>query len=534
MIRYRERGLSAVYGRCMVQRQSVSYRSRSLAENVAASVQTLAQGLTAVEVGQTKLLLVREGDDIRAFEGQCPHARAPLHEGALCDGRIICPWHMAAFDARSGALLEPVAMRGLTSYPLRRDGDRLLVDLSPASEARPKPLDEARVFVLAGAGAASSMAAVTLRDAGFAGRLVMVGPDAAEPLDRTQLSKMAIAARDFDRATLPLLDEAAWDALRLERVVASVVSLDRASRRLTLSTGETLRYDALLLATGARPGRLDVPGAGAPHVCTLRALGDVDAILKHVHPGGRAVVIGASFIGMEAASALVERGMAVTVIGQEDAAPFAKQFGERVGGAIRTLHGGRGVGFRLGVGVERIGPDSVVLDNGEILAAELVVVGTGVRPVLDYADGLARAEDGGLAVDASLSAGDGIWAAGDIASPDGWPRIEHWRLAQQHGRVAAMGMLGGQAAYEGVPFFWSAQHGKRLDYVGHASAWDDIAYDGDVEGFDFIAWYVKDGAVKAAVTCARDRATALLSQRLRSHLTLDEARRLVDPRGGPV
>ena len=228
---------------------------------------------------------------------------------------------------------------------------------------------------------------------------------------------------------------------------------------------------------------------------------------------------------MEVASDLVDREMDVTVVGQ-DSLPFARLFGERVGRAIRALHEGRGVRFRLDAGVARVDHDAVVLADGERLAAERVVAGPGVKPVLGYAGALAKAPDGGLATDAGLRVADGLWAAGDVASPAGWPRIEHWRLAQQHGRVAALNMMGQETAYQGVPFFWSAQAGKRLHSLGHASGWDSVAFDGDTEAFDFVAWYLKDGAVQAALLCGRDQAAATLSHAMRRRLTLPQAREL--------
>ena len=252
----------------------------------------------------------------------------------------------------------------------------------------------------------------------------------------------------------------------------------------------------------------------------------MDAILSGVQPGSPAVVIGTSFIAMEAASALAEREMSVTVVGR-DAVPFANLLGDRVGAAIQALHESKGIAFRLRAGVEAVEDGAVLLASGERLPTRLVLAGLGVEPVLDYAPGLPRAEDGGLQADASLRVCDGIWAAGDIASVSGWPRIEHWRVAQQHGRIAALRMLGKEAAYEGVPFFWSAQAGKRLQMLGHASGWDDIAYDGDVEGFDFTAWYVKAGQVQATLICGRDRAASILSHAMRKPLTLAASRALV-------
>ena len=490
----------------------------------AATLSTLAPGMTAADLDGNAILLIRDGDTVRAFEGTCPHAKAPLEKGALCNGRIICPWHMGAFDAETGALLEPVAMRSLRRYAVTIEGDEVLVDTVPVAAPPSTSLPDSRTFVIAGTGAAAAMAAVTLRDAGFTGTIHMIGPDASEPLDRTQLSKMAISSAEFDRKTLPLLDAAETERLALERTQASVEAIDPAARTLTLSTGVTVAYDAALLATGAAPKQPRFPGEGT--VLTLRSLADVDAILASVQPGARAVVIGTSFIAMEAASALAEREMDVTVVGR-DALPFATLFGDRVGAAIRALHESKGVSFRLGATVDSVEPGAVLLGTGERLPADLVVAGLGVSPVLDYAPALPRSKDGGLTANAALQVCDGIWAAGDIASPAGWPRIEHWRLAQQHGRIAAFGMLGQQAEYTGVPFFWSAQGGVRLHSLGHASGWEEVAFDGDVEAFDFTAWYLKEGHVQAALICGRDRAASILSDAMRNTLTLAEARALV-------
>jgi NADPH-dependent 2,4-dienoyl-CoA reductase/sulfur reductase-like enzyme/nitrite reductase/ring-hydroxylating ferredoxin subunit len=492
--------------------------------HLAAHLPSLADGMTAVEPDGVKLLLVRDADGVRAFEGECPHAKAPLEQGALCEGRIICPWHMGTFDARTGALLEPVAMRGLHRHAVRVEGDDVLVDTDPTTDPAPPRQPDDRVFAIAGTGAAAAMAAVTLRTAGFPGRIRMIGPDAAEPLDRTNLSKMALADAAFDRSMLPLLGADPEVAPAVERSVTKLVRIDAANHRMLLADGETLHYDAALLATGAAPTAPPFPGAD--HALTLRSLGDVDAILRHVAPGASAVVIGTSFIGMEVAAALAERKMHVTVVG-EAALPFASLFGERVGSAVRNLFVKQEVGFRLGARVAQVEHDAVVLTSGERLPATLIVAGTGVKPVLDYAPDLGKEEDGGLTADTSLLVAPGLWAAGDIVSPAGWPRIEHWRLAQQHGRLAALGMLGHSVRYKGVPFFWSAFCGQRLHCVGQTAHFEEIAYDGDVEGFDFIAWYLKGGKVAGALMCSRDAAAATLSHALRHDRSLAEARKAV-------
>ena len=258
-------------------------------------------------------------------------------------------------------------------------------------------------------------------------------------------------------------------------------------------------YDAALLATGSSPKRPDLPGADLGNVFLLRSRRDADAILAQAERSERAVVLGASFIGMEVAASLRERGLEVTVVGQESA-PFEKQLGARIGGVFVTLHQQRGVAFRLGNEVKALRGEgnvsSVALASGENLPADLVVVGFGVRPVTDYLADVPLNGDGSISVDASLRLADGLYAAGDIARfplrGDGDPiRVEHWRVAEQHGRIAALNMLGEAQRYDAVPVFWTIQYLKRLDYIGHAADWDDVVVHGDLMKPEFLAYYVR-------------------------------------------
>ncbi len=492
-------------------------------------------GMKQIEAGAFKCLLVRLDGMVHALEAECPHARAPLAEGAVCNGRLVCPWHMGTFRVADGALVEPPAMRGLQRYAVRIDGDAVLVDpapLDPAPALR-AARDPGRV-VLVGAGAAAAMAAETLREGGFAGAITMIGPHAEEPIDRTLLSKQAMAGQ-WELGELGLWDGAATARLGIERVLGTVISLDAEAREIGLQDGRRLAYDSALLATGGVPRPLPLPGAALPGVFLLRHRSDLAAILEASAGSGPAVVIGSSFIGMEAAGALVEKGLDVTVIGAERA-PFAKQFGPDVAAAIRRLHERSGARLHLGAKVARLVGSSrvaaVELESGERVPAGLVVVGIGVRPATGFVSGVRKQEDGGILVDAAMRAALGLYAAGDVAAFP-WPgapvrvepiRVEHWRVAQQHGRIAAFGMLGAEAPSVGVPFFWTAQHGKRIDYLGHASDWDEITIDGDLDAFDFIAWYVRGGRVAAVLSCARETEMALLAELMREPPDLATAR----------
>ncbi len=318
----------------------------------------------------------------------------------------------------------------------------------------------------------------------------------------------------------------------IERIDVRVTALDAAAKRATLGDGSTLGYDAALLATGGIPKRLSVPGASLEGVFTLRHLPDMEAIVAASGEVDRVLVIGTSFIGMEVAGALTQRGRRVVVAGPETL-PFERQFGPDLARALLHAHEAKGVTFHLGRNIVSLEGEgrvaAAVLDNGERIEAGAVVVGIGVAPATGFVSGVRKAEDGGILVDAQLRAADGLFAAGDIAAlpgPDGKPRrIEHWRVAAQHGRAAARAMLGHAAAFDGVPFFWTAQHDKVVDYIGHAREWDEIAVDGDVPGFDFLSFYLKGGRIAAIATAGRDRQTAMLSELMRTPLDLAEARR---------
>ncbi len=480
-------------------------------------------GMKQVEVDGEKILLLRDGDAVRAVGAICPHAGGPLMEGVRNGGRIVCPWHKAAFCIRTGAVQDPPALDALPRYNVRVDAGRILLALAQAPDT-PSAAPDDRCFVIVGAGGAGAMAAQTLREEGFTGRVVMLDPANRVPYDRTVLSKYALSGQKGAEKS-PLQSQSFYREQRIERRTAEVSRIDAQARRITCADGAVVEYDAALLATGGAPVLPPLPGAGLGHVYTLRSRADADAILAQAERSACAVVLGASFIGMEVAASLRERGLDVTVVGKE-AAPFAKQLGEQVGRAFVGLHERQGVAFRLGRGVASLEGDGqvsgVVLEGGERIAADLVVVGFGVKPATAYAKDLARHDDGGLIVDATLCAAPGLYAAGDIARfphrGDGEPiRVEHWRVAEQHGRVAALNMLGRGARYDAVPFFWTIQYMKRLDYVGHAAAWDSVVLHGDLGKPEFLAYYVKDGRVAAAAGMGRDQDTAALIELFAHH-----------------
>lgn len=475
----------------------------------------LAEGaMREVEIDGVTVLLARSGGRCHAVGARCPHAGGPLAKGVLDHGAVICPWHKAAFRLDDGRCLEPPAIDDLPRYTVREAEGRLLVTPAAHSTA-PAPEPDNRCFTIMGAGAAGIAAAQTLRESGFGGRIVLVSDEDRLPYDRTVLSKYALSGKKGAEKT-PLHAAEFYERHNIERRNARVARFDATTRQMTFTDGTTLDGDATLLAPGGIPRRLKVPGADLPGVFTLRSPADAEAIVRAANPPRRVIVAGAGFIGMEAAASLCERGLDVTVVAPQDA-PFADKLGPRIGAAFRRLHESKGVRFRLPDEVAVIEGDgcvqSVRLGSGDTLPADIVIVGLGVSPVTGMLQGLPQQKDGGIEVDAHLQAAPGIYAAGDIAAfphrADG-PRIrvEHWRVAQQHGRVAALNMMGRSTAYDAVPYFWTIHFMKRLDYVGHAETWDDIEINGELDTPDFMAFYVKDNHVAAVAGWGRDQAMA--------------------------
>lgn len=504
--------------------------------------------LKAVQAGDFDLVLVATRGHVHAYPARCPHAGGPLAEGLLSGDRLMCPWHHACFAAHTGDLLEPPAQDALTRFEVMAEGDNLyavLPDDPPESrvpETTPPDSADERVFAVVGAGAAGSAAAEALRQEGFTGRVVLITEDAEPPYDRTVLSKEYLG----EPSEPALRDRAFYEAhgleLHLNRTVARV---SPAERSLTFADGERLRYDALLLATGSRPVPLDVPRTRLGGIFYLRTLSDAERIAgtaaDTAGDGGRAVVVGGSFIGMECAASLRKKGLDVTVV-MPGAVPFAKLLGPEVGGMFRAFHEEQGVTFVTDTKVAEFGGDgrvsSVTLEDGQTLPADLVVIGTGVKPALPELVGVAPQDDGGVSVDGTLKL-EGergpVYAVGDLAHfPDPYSgesvRVEHWRVALQHGRAAARAMLGKSEVFGGVPFFWTKQFGVSFRYVGHAPGWDACVIDGDLAGRRFLAYYLKENRVAAVFGVGRDPDLCAVEEAMRLAVTPTAA----EVRRGPV
>ncbi len=482
-----------------------------------------------VVVGETKVLVVRLKGQFYAIGAECTHYGGPLVDGALNGHRIVCPWHQAVFDVLTGNLEEPPALDAEPCYEVRVEGDDVIVRVPEGAENRRTPAmvrrdpEDGRTFVILGAGAAGNAAAETLRQDGFRGRILMITREQRLPYDRPNLSKGYMSGEAGPEA-LPWRNAEFYRDHDIEVLLGRAVSrVEHGQKTITFEDGGLLPYDALLLATGGIPRKLDLPGAEWPNVLTLRSVDDADAIIAAAGGASQVVVIGAGFIGMEAAAALTKRGLAVTVVGSRPV-PLEKQLGPEIGGMLKEVHEEHGVAFRLGrtpVRLEGNGrAQAVVLDNGEVLSADLVVVGLGINPATQMLQGIELNGDGSVAVDRNLRVTEGLYAAGDVARFPDWRdgsqiRIEHWRLAEQHGRVAAHNLAGHKVPYAGVPYFWSEQFDLFLQYVGYASSWDEVIFHGELRTRNFLGYYVKGDRVMAAAGLQHDRQLAALSELMR-------------------
>ena len=477
-----------------------------MAAEVRAVEADIPMGLTQVEDGDAKVLFIRDAHGLRAFQAKCPHYGAPLAKGEICGQTLYCPWHKAAFDIGDGSLVQPPALKGLDQYPIRTEGEHVVATLSPLAKAGASPrAHDTRTFVIVGTGAAAVAAAITLRDEGFGGRLIMVGRESGQPYDRPKLSKNFLAKKTDPAAML--LEKDFYGAVDAEFLSSEARTIDVATRTVTLADGTVLEPDALLIATGSRAVVPPFAGGDLGNVFTLRSLADAEAISAAAETAKTIVVVGGGFIGLEAAAFLTKRGLAATVVSPEPL-PLAGRMGDDIAHALKVHHEGAGVRFMQGKVAEFEGDGRVAqvrLEGGATLPADMVLIGAGAAPETDAITGIAKREDGGIAVGPDLTCAPGVWLAGDVAAfPEprsgGTARIEHWRLAQQHAIHAARGMLGRSEPFHDAPFFWSNQGDKRLDYAGYASDWDEIVTRGAPAKLDFISYFIKDG--KALAACA--------------------------------
>ena len=479
------------------------------------ATEALADGsMLAGHVGEDAVLLARRGLEYFAIGAECSHYHGPLAEGLMVDDTVRCPWHHACFSLRTGEALRAPALSPVACWATEVRAGKVVVlgKVVPKPAARaasPTAAAPPQKIVIVGGGAAGLAAAEMLRRQRYQGSIVMLSDDDAPPVDRPNLSKDYLAG-SAPEEWVPLREEGFYAEQAIDlRLKASVTGLNVRVRELELGDGSSLAYDRLLLATGAEPVRLPIPGSSLPHVHTLRTLADSRAIIAQAATARSAVVMGASFIGLEVAAALRTRGIEVHVVAPEKR-PMERVLGPQLGDFVRQLHEQHGVIFHLGDTARAIDARQVTLNSGGSITADLVVVGVGVRPRVALAEKAGLTLDRGVMVDACLQTSvPGIYAAGDIAR---WPdphsgeatRVEHWVVAQRQGQTAALNMLGAQETFDAVPFFWSQHYDVPINYVGHAESWDDLAIDGDIAGRDCTLRYMRQGRVLAVASIYRD------------------------------
>jgi NADPH-dependent 2,4-dienoyl-CoA reductase/sulfur reductase-like enzyme/nitrite reductase/ring-hydroxylating ferredoxin subunit len=461
------------------------------------------------------VLLARVGGDFLAIGATCTHYSGPLAEGVIDGDTVRCPWHHACFSLRTGEALRSPALNPVACWKTeQRDGKVFVTEkserdpLAPTYPAHIAKTATPKNVVIIGGGAAGSAAAEMLRRCGYEGSVTIVDDDTGSPYDRPNLSKDYLAG-NAPEEWIPLRPDGFYADHTIDLVRAHVASIDTAKKTIAVEARQPIAYDSLLIATGADPIRLNIPGDDLPHVHFLRSLSDSRSIIAAAKEAKRAVVIGASFIGLEVAASLRARNVAVDVVAPEKL-PLERVLGEHLGNFIKTFHESKGVAFHLGRKPQSVDKSSVTLDDGSRLEADLVVMGVGVRPRLDLAEKAGLAMNKGVSVNEFLETSvPRVYAAGDIAR---WPdahsgekiRVEHWVVAQRMGQVAARNILGAREKFDFAPFFWSQHYDVSINYVGHAEKWDSVEVDGEAVNHDVAVRFVRDGKTLALATIFRD------------------------------
>ena len=472
-------------------------------------------GMIGGHVGEEPVLLARRGDEFFAIGSACSHYGGPLAEGLAVGDTVRCPWHHARFSLRTGEAIGAPAFNPVACWRVdKRDGKACVRDkIEPSARRRAvqarSASENAERVVIVGGGAAAFATAEMLRREGFAGSVTLLSSDDAAPYDRPNCSKDYLAG-NAPEDWIPLKPAEFYREHAIDVALGTnVTGIDVKARQVAVAGGRNVAFDKLVLATGAEPIRLDIPGAGEPHVHVLRSLADARAIIANAKEARRAVVVGASFIGLEAAASLRARELEVHVVAPERR-PMERILGREFGDFIRELHEEHGVVFHLEETATAIDGHKVKLKGGTTLSADLVVVGIGVRPRTGLAEQAGLAIDRGVVVNEYLeTSAPGIYAAGDIAR---WPdphsgeklRIEHWVVAERQGQTVARNILGRRERFADVPFFWSQHYDLPINYVGHAEKWDKLEIEGDIKARDCVVRYRRDGKLLAVASIYRD------------------------------
>ena len=472
-------------------------------------------GMLLGRVGEDDVLLAREGDRFFAVGAYCTHYHGSLADGLVVGDTVRCPLHHACFSLETGAVRRPPALDPIARWQVDRRGDMVFV-LQKLIEPRPLPRGSAPLgrhpssIVIVGGGAAGLAAAATLRRQHYEGSILLISADQDPPVDRPNLSKDYLAGEAQDD-WMPLWPPERYSQEGIELLLGTTVSsIDPDERTVLLENGSRRSFGALLIATGADPVHLPIPGADPGQVHYLRSFADSRVIVDRARTAARVVVVGASFIGLEVSASLRTRGVAVEVVAP-DHLPLERIMGSDLGRFVLSLHESHGVIFHLGETVTSISGRKVSLSGGTTLDADFVVMGVGVKPATTLAERAGLTLDRGIAVDEFLETSvAGIFAAGDVAR---WPdphtgeriRVEHWVMAERQGQAAARNMLGHRERFDAVPFFWSQHYDVTIRYVGHAERWDTVKLEGSLDARDASVSFMRGGRRLAVATVSRDR-----------------------------
>jgi NADPH-dependent 2,4-dienoyl-CoA reductase/sulfur reductase-like enzyme/nitrite reductase/ring-hydroxylating ferredoxin subunit len=466
-------------------------------------------------VGDQEVILVRRGKNYFAVGAACTHYHGPLANGLIVDDSIRCPLHHACFSLRTGEALCAPALDPISIWRVEVALGKVYVQErldppKPTIGSVGLPLGKAPAsVVIVGGGAAGLAAADMLRREGYSGPVTMISADDAAPYDRPNVSKDFLAGTAPEE-WMPLRDAHYYAGRQIDLMLNErVTSIDAMRRIVRLANGRQVGYGALLLATGADPVRLPIPATAGARIFYLRTISDGRAILAAAKAAKAAVVVGASFIGLEVAASLRARGIEVHVVGLERV-PLGRVLGPNVGTFVRELHESHGVTFHLGTSVSRVEGKRVTLNDGSTLEGDFVVLGVGVRPAIVLAEQAGLAIDRGITVNEYLeTSAPGVFAAGDIARyPDPHSgdriRVEHWVVAQRQGQAAARNILGAGQPFAAVPFFWSQHYDVVINYVGHAESFDTAVIDGALGSHDCAITYRRGERTLAVATISRD------------------------------
>jgi apoptosis-inducing factor 3 len=471
-------------------------------------------GMVEGKVGGEDVLLTRRGSEFIAIGAHCTHYGGPLAQGLIVGDEIRCPLHHACFSLKTGEVLRNPAFDPIPCWRVEQVGNTVFVrEKLPPPAAKIASRAEAQAhpdsIVIAGGGGAGMAAAVTLRREGYQGPLTMLSADSDPPCDRPNLSKDYLSGNAPDE-WMPLRSADFLADQKIELVLnARVASLDPQKREVKLENGKTYSFGALLLATGAEPITIPVPGADDSQLFYLRSWADASRLIQAATSAKQVLIVGSSFIGLEVAASLRERGIAVHVAAKEGE-PLERVLGKEIGKSIRELHGSHGVVFHRGETIARVEGRKAILTKGTVIEVDFVVFGIGVRPVVALAEKAGVKVDNGVVVDEYLeTSAKGVFAAGDIAR---WPdprsgqltRVEHWVVAERMGQTAARNMLGRRERFDAVPFFWTQQYDVAIKYIGHAESWDNAEADGSPQSKDCAVTFKLAGRVLAVATIGRD------------------------------